>query len=108
VDDAKLWIGLVRVKPLPGNDWWGSGAGAYTNIITWAESSAEFRQKAQTLAAKLSLYVVDVEGEEPLSHRSKDGVVEMTEDIEEMITRAKSNPNAIVYGTFHKYPFDDA
>jgi len=104
----QLWIGLVRVKPLPGNDWWEHGAGAYTNVITWASSSDGFLEKAQVLAKHMDLYVLEIEGEEPLSERTQHGQVAMTEEIEDMIGRAESNSEAIVYGTFHKYPFEDA
>jgi hypothetical protein len=30
----------------------------------------------------------------------------MTEEIGEMVLRAESNPDPMVYGTFHAYPFD--
>jgi hypothetical protein len=32
----------------------------------------------------------------------------MTEEIDDMVQRAESNPDAIIYGTFFTYPFDEA
>ena len=100
----ELWIGIVELKPL-NREGYGA-AGAFTNIITLACSATEFRQKAETIAATLNLYVIGIQGEEPLAERTKKAT--LSEDIEEMILRAESNPNAIVYGTFHTYPFNEA
>jgi hypothetical protein len=100
----ELWIGLVEVRPLD-RDAYGA-AGAFTNIITWASDAAEFRRKAETIAATLDLYVLDIEGEEPLTQRTKTWTP--GDEVEDMIQRAETNPNAIVYGTFHRYRVDQA
>src|SRR5579864_1331237 len=100
----ELWIGVVELKPLDREAY--GAAGGFTNIITWARSANEFRNKAETIAATLNLYVIGIQGEEPLAERTKKCT--LSEDIEEMILRAESNPNAIVYGTFHTYPFNEA
>jgi hypothetical protein len=99
---VELWIGLVEFKPLNRQNY--GAAGAYTNIVTWASDPESFRRKAQVIAATLEMYVADVEDEEPLSQRAEKWT--MTEEIDEMVLRAESNPDAIVYGTFHTYPFD--
>jgi hypothetical protein len=100
----ELWIGVVEVKPL-NRQAHGAG-GAFTNIVTWAHGVAEFRAKSEIIAATLDMYVMDVEDAEPLAERTTK--CELTEDIADMVFRAESNPNAIVYGTFHRYPFDEA
>ena len=100
----ELWIGLVELKPLNPQEY--GAAGAFTNIITWARDEMEFRKKAETIAATLDLYVISIEDEERLAERTNKYTV--SEDIEDMIQRAESNPNAIVYGTFHRYPFNEA
>lgn len=97
---------MVHLKPL-NKDGLKGAAGAYTNIITWANDSASFRRKAETIAATMDLYVVETEGEEPLFERFGDSVIP-NEELEDMHSRAKDNPHAIVYGTFHQYPHDDA
>jgi hypothetical protein len=100
----ELWIGLVELRPLD-RDAYGA-AGAFTNIITWACDASEFRRKAEIIAATLNLYVLDIEGEEPLTQRTKTWTP--SDEIEDMIQRAETNPNAIVYGTFHQYRVDQA
>lgn len=101
---SELWIGLVEFKPLnQGAHGW---AGAFTNIITWACSSTEFREKSETIAATMDLYVASVEGEEPLAERTRKEI--LSEETDEMALRAESNPNAILYGTFHTYPHNEA
>jgi len=100
----ELWIGLVEIKPLNQKDY--GAAGAFTNIVTWARNAVEFRQKAETIAATLNLYVIGVEREEPFAERIKKFTVD--DEIEDMVGRAEFNPNAIVYGTFHCYPFNEA
>ena len=100
----ELWIGLVELKPL-NREAYGA-AGAFTNIVTWACDVEGFRKKVEIIAAKIDMYVADVEDAEPLTQRTKNWTV--TEEIEDMIFRAESNPNAIVHGTFHTYPFDQA
>ena len=52
------------------------------------------------------MYVADVESAEPLSERLQKCT--LSEDLEELAAQAESNPNAILYDTFHTYPFDTA
>jgi hypothetical protein len=100
----QLWIGLVELKPLNRQAY--GAAGAFTNIVTWARDAEGFHGKAETIAATLDLFVADVEAVEPLAQRITNST--LTEEIEDMVLRAEPNPNAIVYGTFHRYPFDEA
>lgn len=100
----ELWIGLIELRPLDRAAF--GAAGAFTNLITWAKSSGEFRTKAETIAAELNMYVADVEEEEPLVARLKEHSV--SEEIEDLVERAESNPNAILYSTFHTYERDGA
>ena len=54
----------------------------------------------------MDLYVVEIEEEEPVSERLKR--FSFSEELEDIVRRAESNPNATIYGTFHTYPFEDA
>lgn len=92
---AQLWIGVAELKPLDAKTY--EAAGAFTNIVTWACDVAGFHLKAQTIAATLDMFVANVEEVEPVA-----------DEIEDMVFRAESNPNAIVYGSFHRYPFNEA
>lgn len=100
----ELWIGLVEFRPLNRAAY--GAAGAFTNIVTWATNAVEFRKKAETIGATLDLYVAGVEEEEPLAARLVKA--DLDESIEDMVSRAEQNPNAIVYGTFHRYFHDEA
>jgi hypothetical protein len=100
----ELWIGLIEFRPFNREEY--GAAGAFTNIVTWARDTTEFRKKAETIAATLNLYVTGVEDEEPLAVRLAKNTV--SAEIEDMIERAEPNPNAIVNGTFHRYRFDEA
>jgi hypothetical protein len=102
----ELWIGLVHLRPQkPGGaeDILEGAAGALTNVVTWAQNPNEFRKKAETLAAAMELCVVEIEDERPLHDEAVH-----TEAVEDMLLQAESDPNAIIYGTFHLYMRDDA
>ena len=101
----ELWIGVVGLKPIDPKAWEGA-VGAYTNIVTWASSREEFRKKSEELAASMKLYIFEIEDEEPVSDRTKK--FSLSEELEELVDRAETNPKAILYGTFHRYPFEDA
>jgi hypothetical protein len=103
-DQPELWIGVVEVKPLDRKAY--GDAGAFTNIVTWATDQEAFMQKAETIAATLDMYVREVERMEPLVQRRKNRT--LTDEIEDMALRAESNPRAIVWKTFHRYPHDEA
>jgi hypothetical protein len=100
----ELWIGLVEMRPLDRKAY--GAAGAFVDILTWASNPAEFRSKAETIAATIDLCVVGVEKEQPLSARLAKAVA--SEELEDMISRAEGNPNAIIWGTFHTWKFDTA
>jgi hypothetical protein len=98
----ELWIGLVEFRPFDREAY--GAAGAFSYIVTWACDAAEFRKTAETIAATLELYVLGVERERPLAKWLE--TESPREEIEDMIQRAETNPNAIVYGTFHRYRVD--
>jgi hypothetical protein len=105
----ELWIGLVWLKPLPGARsalLSGSATGAFTNVVTWATDDNSFRLKADVLAAEYEVYVVDVEGTEPVSRRLSHSTV--GPDVEEIIEQAETNPNAILFATIHQYEREEA
>ena len=102
----ELWIGLVEVRKGPDSEFLQGKKGAFTNVITWASTAQEFREKADKLAESLKLFVVDVEDVEPLSERQRRFVIDAK--LEDIADEARQNPEAILYSTFHTYPRDDA
>jgi hypothetical protein len=103
----QLWIGLVEARPLDGCDVLDDAKGAFVNIITWAAAADEYRRNAELVLGELQLFVVDITRPEPVElRRRREGDFE--EEIEDMISRAQDNPNAIIHGTFHLWEKDDA
>jgi hypothetical protein len=100
----ELWRGLVELRRLPDSELLSGSAGAFTTIVTWASNSAEYRNKAERLAASLGLYVFGVEGAHPVA----DDPPSSADEIADLLERAEANPNAILYGTFHTYRSEDA
>jgi hypothetical protein len=99
----QMWRGLVEIRRLPHSDLLRDSAGAFTWVVTWASTAAEFRNQADRLAASLGLYVFGVEGEHPIADVVPRA---FSDEIADLIERAEHNPNAILYGTFHKYRSD--
>ncbi len=93
---ARLWIGLVDLKPLDCEAF--GAAGAFTNIVTWANDINGFRQKADAVATTLEMYVVEIEEAEPIADRVKRHT--LSEEIDGLVRQAESDPNAILYGRF--------
>jgi len=102
----ELWIGLVEVRILKDSEFFTDGKGAFVNIVTWTSDADGFKANAELVLGELGLIVLEVDRPEPVSARRK--WAELDEEIEDIIARAETNPNAIIYGTFHKYLRDDA
>ena len=91
---------------MKGSTTLGNAKGAFVNVVTWAHDVEEYRRNAGLVLGKLGLFVLEVESPEPVSVRREKAVFE--EVIEDMIARARNNPNAIIYGTFHTWDRDTA
>ena len=105
----RLWIGLVEVRSEKGgNEILRDTKGAFVNIVTWASDADEYRRNTELITGKLGLFVAGIENPEPVETRRKKGSVVFDEEIEDMISRAEGNPNAIIYGTFHRFERDNA
>jgi hypothetical protein len=106
----QLWIGLAEIRPLSGGSEMLEGTkGAFVNIITWASNAEEFRSNAEMVIGNLGgLFIAEVISPEPVDLRRNNSNGNFDEEMEEMISRAEANPNAIMYGTFHLFERDDA
>jgi len=84
-------------------------SGAFVNIVTWPTDVEEYRRNADRVISKIDdLSVADVVGPEPVAARRARVGGALKEETEDMIERATSNPNAIIYGTFFQFRHDDA
>ena len=106
----QLWIGMVEVRPLSGkSELLGETKGAFVNIVTWALDAEQYRHNAELVIGGLGgLFVSDVLNSEAVEDRRARAGSELDESIEGLILRAQSNPNAILYGSFHLFEKDDA
>jgi hypothetical protein len=50
------------------------------------------------LATTLKMRVIDVEGAAPVAERCRSHI--LTGEIDNLVIQARSNPNAVLYGTF--------
>ncbi len=105
----RLWIGIVEVRPLGQNCEVLKGKrGAFVNIVTWASDPSEYRRNAEKVIGTFpGLFVSDVTDLEPVADR-RARIGRFGEEIEDMISRAEDNSNAIIFGTFHTFERDEA
>jgi len=106
----QLWIGVVGVRPVNGkSEILGDMKGAFVTIVTWASDVEQYKRNAELVIGKLGgLFVCEVVNPEPVETRRDRTGGQFEEDVEDMISRAEGNPNAIIYGTFHMFENDDA
>ncbi len=93
-----IWIGTIEIS-------WSEEETpnlfqpAFTNVTTWASSAEEFREKCVRMLEDYGWKLLEVERSSPLPQNG-----EFSDEIEDMIERTRTNPNAIIYGTFYSYP----
>ena len=106
----ELWMGVIEVRSLSGHsEVLGNQKGAFVNIVTWASDAEQYRQNAELVIGELGgLFVAEVINPEPVEARRARTSGMFEDEIEDMISRAKNNPRAIIYGTFHTFEKDDA
>lgn len=93
-----IWIGTIEIT-------WADEESptvfrpAFTNVTTWADSAEEFRAKCVRMLESYGWNLLDVDRCAPF-----DEAAEYSEELHDMIERTRTNPNAIIYGTFYSYP----
>jgi hypothetical protein len=93
-----IWIGTIEIS-------WSEEKTpnvfrpAFTVVTTWAVSSHEFREKCNRMLDSYGWKLLGVERSNPVLENG-----EFSEEVEDMLERTRSNPNAIIYGTFYSYP----
>jgi hypothetical protein len=95
----EIWIGLVEVHALPDAEVLRDVSGAYVNVLTWASSVEEYKQKIKIVMETMKLRIVEIEDAEPIGQR---GNIE-NEEILDIVDRVSVNQNAIIYGTFQTW-----
>jgi len=93
-----IWIGTIEIS-------WTDEAkpagfrSAFTVVTTWAASSEEFREKCIRMLESYGWKLLNVARANPLPEQAR-----FSDEVEDMLERTRTNPNAIIYGTFHTYP----
>jgi hypothetical protein len=94
----EIWIGTIEIswshEKTPG-----VFKPAFTVVPTWASSSEEFRGKCARMLESYGWKLLDVDRANPMPENG-----EFSEEVEGMLERTRTNPNAIIYGTFYSYP----
>ena len=92
--------------PLEGCRFLGSSKGAFANVMAWAESQTEFRARVDRALADIGLALVELEDCELFTERharSEVGAALLT-----MENTLRTQPDDVVFGTFHKWTQTDA
>jgi len=95
---SEVWIGTVEIR-FSDPKTTDLMKPAFTVVTTWADHSETFRQKCSRLLESYGWKLLGVERANPAP---EDGV--FSEEVEDMLSRTRTNPNAIIYGTFYSYP----
>ncbi len=107
-----IWIGTIEVRPQSETsepELLEGAKGAFVEVVTWAADAEQYKQKTELLVESLgALVVTDVLNAEPVDDRRARTARDFDENTEDLISRARDNPAAILYGTFHLYERDDA
>ena len=67
-----VWIGLVEVRPLPGNDALEGDPGAFANALTIAADAEDFCTRVANFFHGEGFEVVSLESVERLEDRARD------------------------------------
>jgi hypothetical protein len=98
VTQPDVWIGMIEIS-------WSDERTpnvfrpAFTVVTTWATSPEEFREKCIRMLENHGWKLLAVDRANPAPDNG-----EFSEEVEDMLERTRSNPNAIIYGTFYSYP----
>ena len=93
----QLWIGLVEVLTPPSD---GDGdTRAFTNVVAWATGESGYQVTLTSVFEKYGWTVVGVENLRPVNQASG-----FSDEISEIIERAKDFPEACIFATLYYYP----
>ena len=96
--EAEVWIGLVGVKPVADCDLLDGAAGAYVNMLAWANCATELRAKATDACGDYKLEVTEFDDVEPFSLRVRQH--EVAKELLDLAKEVEATRN-VRFGTFH-------
>jgi hypothetical protein len=92
-----MWLVLTEIIADTGDKPSPSKIG-FMNVTTWADSKEAATAKIQQYLASFGWHLISVENANVIDESAIYG-----EDVAGMIDRTRSNPDAIILGTFHTY-----
>lgn len=100
----EVWIGLLGVKPKPGNDLLSPGAlGAYVQTLAWASSEKDFLSEIIIALNHLRFELDEYSDLETMNDRAhkfhlENALLELAEDVR--------RTGEVRFGTFNNYSAD--
>jgi hypothetical protein len=95
---GRIWKIVAEILVEPGDMPSGLTKG-FMNVTTWAESSDSAVDKLEKYIERFNWRVISIEDARPVA----DNEEYVDEQMQDMIDRTRTNPNAIILGTFHGY-----
>lgn len=95
-----IWIAVIEISFTdPEGPTTAKPKPAFAVVTTWATSSEEYKEKCERMLKSYGWNLIEVDNAGPASERG-----DFSDEVEDMLERTRSNPNAIIYRTFHSYP----
>ena len=94
----QIWKLVAEILVEPGDMSSGLTKG-FVNVTTWAYSADSAREKLAQYIKRFNWHVIGIEDARPVG----DDEEYEDEQMEDMIARTRTNPKAIILGTFHGY-----
>jgi hypothetical protein len=92
----EIWTATIEVLTTPTE---AGDTRAFTNVVSWASSANEFCDAVTRVFEGYDWAVVGFQ-----ECRSVSSGQRIPQALADLIDRARDNPNACIYGTFHYYP----
>ena len=96
----RMWKIRAEIEVEPGDlDLEPGYTKGFMNVVTWASSNQSAKEKLATYLGTFKWALLDVEESGPIDLEDS----ESNSEINELVSKAEGNPDAIILGTFHSY-----
>ena len=94
----RIWVGTVDIE-YTTEETAPQLKRAFTSVTTWAVDLDEFVEKSKQMLEHYGWRLLGVQNAVPI-----DDSRDFEGEVRQMIERTRTNPSAVIYGTFHVYP----
>jgi hypothetical protein len=98
VEVTLIWKLVAEILVQPGDMPTGLTKG-FMNVTTWADSAESAAQKLSGYIKRFNWHVISIEEARIVGEDDEFA----DEQLEDMVAKTRSNPDAIILGTFHGY-----